>query len=366
MKKLILLSCAVLATVVGFAQTNLPSYRLTPKLSPKFNVEGKIDNTYQSFPNFSNPNSPNLPGAGNDRSAVNKIKFSSSYNIFGVLTSYQQCLTGDYDLNMISFTHRQCASFPGNSGLIQTSFSLDGGTTWDTSLVIQNDSSQHSRYPSGGIYNPSGNTNPNNAFAVISGPITDGTSWVGNYFCSSQLDGTNNDQQFELNGNTGVTFQHMARIGFTTTAQAKAYVLGSDYDYNAAAGTIIPFNGIILNTGSFNSGTNSFDWNRTKLYNPFSHDPADGSQNFGNFGSIAFSADGMTGFIVQLGRDSLVDHNYIQPLIYKTTDAGANWIYQTPFDFSTVTSLTQYLRPTTDSSTTGAAFTAKNGFDLLV
>lgn len=154
----------------------------------------------------------------------------------------------------------------------------------------------------------------------------------------------------------------MARYGFTTTAQAKAYVLGSDWDFNEAL-TTTPFNGLVLNTGSFNSGTNKFDWNRQKFYIAFSHDPADNTQNWGNFGSIAFNAAGDIGYMVILGRDSVVDNNYNQPLIFKTIDAGANWVYQTPYDFSTVTSLTQYLKPTTDGSVTGPFFTSKT--DLI-
>lgn len=368
MKKLILLSGAVLFTIGSFAQSIVPAYRLTPKLSPKMNVQNKIDDV-SSIYNFANSGINDLPTGSNDRSTVSKMKFSSSYNLFTLITSTQQCLTGDFDLNLISFTHRQCGSYPGNSGLVQTSFSVDGGNTWDTSLIIQTDTTQYGRYPSGGIYNPAGNTDPNNAFAVISGPITSGSTasggWIGNYFCSSQLDGTNNDQQFELNANGGTFFQHMARYGFTTTAQAKAYVLGSDWDFNEAL-TTTPFNGLVLNTGSFNSGTNKFDWNRQKFYIAFSHDPADNTQNWGNFGSIAFNAAGDIGYMVILGRDSVVDNNYNQPLIFKTIDAGANWVYQTPYDFSTVTSLTQYLKPTTDGSVTGPFFTSKNGFDLLV
>ncbi|HAP01835.1 MAG TPA: hypothetical protein DCQ93_07935 [Bacteroidetes bacterium] len=371
MKKLLLIATGVILSLGSNAQSVVSSNRgkLTHFSQPSTKIVGDENSSGGLL--LTTHNGDNLPSGSNSRSGLSKIKFASSWNLFSVLVSEQQALSGDYDLDLISFAHRQCWSYQtGNSGYIQSSYSTDGGSTWDTSLIIMSDDVNLCRYPSGGIYNPPGNTDKNNAFAVVAGPITDGGStgggvgWVGNYFGSSQLNGTNNDQQIELNANSGVFYQMMARLSFTVTSQAKAYVLGSDRDYNSTA-SIIPLNGLVVNTGSFNSTNNNFDWNRQKLVPAFYHDPSDGSQLFSSTGNMAFSADGMTGYIVVFGVDSLNPHP-IQPLIYKTTDAGANWVYQPVFDFSTVSNITSHLVPTSGGGPTLPYFTPNCGVDLVV
>ncbi len=364
MKKILLLSCVLLVSLSSYSQSNLSIQLSERKLAPKMNLNSKIDGNNSGL-NLSVPHNHSIPHETQTRSGVTKIKFGSSWNLFTALVSESQCLTGDYDLNLISFTHRQCFSYPGISGLIQTSFSTDGGSTWDTSLIIQNDINQLCRYPSGGIYNPAGNTNIDNAFAVISGPITDGTSWVGNYFASSQINATNNDIQFEINGNAGVYYQHMPRYSFTVTPQAKAFVMGSDYDYNSTA-TNIPFNGMVLNTGAFNSVTNKFDWNRQHINTTFAVDPTDGSQLFSTMGNIAFNNDGTIGYIMQIGRDSSNDFLSPMPIIWKSIDGGGTWIKEPGFDFSGITAIQPFLIPTSDGSPGRPYFITKNGIDMAV
>ncbi|GDX51349.1 hypothetical protein LBMAG27_03960 [Bacteroidota bacterium] len=368
MKKILLLVFVTLLAFNSFAQNNFNAHLSSPKQAPKLNLNNSTDGN-QSGINLSIPNNQSIPHENQSRSGVTKIKFASSWNLNSVIVSESQSLTGDYDLNLISFTHRQCFSYPGISGLIQTSFSIDGGTTWDTSLVIQNDTTHYSRYPSGGIYNPAGNTNVNNAFSVISGPITSGSTasggWIGSYFGSSQFNGTNNDLQFEINGQAGVYFQHMPRYSFTVTPQAKAFVMGADYNFNSTA-TIIPFNGMVLNTGSFNSLNNNFDWNRQHITTAYAHDPSDNSQWWSTFGSIAFNSDGSIGYIVQIGRDSVDDFLAPMPIIWKSTDGGSNWVKQPGFDFSGVTAIQPFLTPVVDGSTSRPYFTSKNGIDIAV
>lgn len=364
MKKPFLLICTTLLMFNSFAQNSFTAQISPQKLAPKLNLNKQLDGNASGI-NLSLPNNQSIPHENQTRASVTKIKFATSWNLYTALVSESQCLTGDYDLNLISFTHRQCFSYPGISGLIQTSFSTDGGSTWDTSLIIQNDTTHYTRYPSGGIYNPAGNTNVDNAFAVIAGPITDNSSWIASYFGSSQLNGTNNDLQFEINGQTGVYYQHMPRYSFTVTPQAKAFVMGADYDFNSTA-TIIPFNGMVLNTGSFNSLNNNFDWNRQHISVPLARDPIDNSQWWSTFGNIAFNNDGMIGYIVQIGRDSADDFLAPMPIIWKTTDGGSVWVKQPGFDFSGITAVQPFLTATNDGVTKRPYFITQNGIDAAV
>lgn len=45
------------------------------------------------------------------------------------------------------------------------------------------------RYPSGVLYNPAGNTDPNNAFKLFQAPVTSGSGWILNRFTTVSYDG---------------------------------------------------------------------------------------------------------------------------------------------------------------------------------
>ena len=63
---------------------------------------------------------------------VTKTLIGSSYNIYSVISGSTNPLHANNDLGTISFTHRQNSDLPGGSGVIQTSWSTDGG---DLSLI---------------------------------------------------------------------------------------------------------------------------------------------------------------------------------------------------------------------------------------
>ena len=96
------------------------------------------------------------------------------------------------DLNLVSYVRRRNAGDAGNSGYVQASYTTNLGQTMDSTLSLVSDDVHFCRYPSGAIFNPPGNTNPNNAFVLSSGPWHPGANWQGNFFGSVHLDGTSN------------------------------------------------------------------------------------------------------------------------------------------------------------------------------
>jgi len=309
---------------------------------------------------------------GDGLRTLTEVKFSSSHNGFMLLVSQSQCLTANTDLKLINFTQRAPESIvqanggsTAATGIITHSFSTNDGATWDTDHVVMSlQGSEHCRYPSGGIFNPQGNTNPLAAYEVLAGPCTDDNNWISNFYGSLRLDGTNNDQQFypDQNGNV---YEQMPRLSFTVCGDM-AFVLGSDIDFNAAP-LFTDFPGGVINRGVFNGSTNKFDWTQTLVHVPLALDP-NGTQILGGtLGNLAFSDDGQIGYFIIIGVDSLNPVG-MYPIIFKSTDFGVTWTEQSFYDFRNIAAWSdfpQYLVPTTYGEFR-PYFSADDGFDAVV
>jgi hypothetical protein len=116
---------------------------------------------------------------------VTKTLIGSSYNMYTVLSPSTNAVHASDALGTVSFTHRQNADLPGGSGTIQTSYSTDGGATWN--YVLTHDTlTQVNRYPSGLLVDPSGS----GAQAVVVGPSLVGGGWGGIFTNNIALDGS--------------------------------------------------------------------------------------------------------------------------------------------------------------------------------
>ena len=165
MKKILLLAIGIGFTTVNFAQSQ-KTFKLQDKTNFKFN-----NNDSYRFPAATQQRPPFNFNQGSSNRAVTKTQFAGSRNAYGLIVTESNCLTANQQLNAVLFTHRISSQYmdllPGsNSGYILNTFSTNYGTTWD-SIVQTTDAVNLCRYPSGAIFNPSGNTNINNAFATI-------------------------------------------------------------------------------------------------------------------------------------------------------------------------------------------------------
>jgi len=119
---------------------------------------------------------------------ISKTLIGSSYNMYSVLSPSTNAVNASNALGTVSFTHRQNADLPGGSGIIQHSYSTDGGATWQ--YVLASDSTQVNRYPSGLLIDPSGASDMTNAQAVVLGPSLVGGGWGGIFTNNVALDGS--------------------------------------------------------------------------------------------------------------------------------------------------------------------------------
>ncbi|MBI2722330.1 MAG: hypothetical protein HYX39_09165 [Bacteroidetes bacterium] len=149
---------AILSCVISVGQNNVTSTRKRNNFTTQRPSYLKIES-----PNPKPASSPlqPLPLAAASSSA-NWNNFTSSTNIYGVLIDGQKPLQYNPDLNAVSFIHRKSPTYAAapfsNSGAIVAMISTNWGGTWD-STCIYSDNANVGRYPTGGIYNPIGNSN---------------------------------------------------------------------------------------------------------------------------------------------------------------------------------------------------------------
>ncbi len=299
-------------------------------------------------------------------SGVEFYPFASSGNAYTLFHSQSNCLQANTDLNLIMFTHRACVYYinnGGNIGWINTSFSTDGGVTWDTTVlpmhVGKTATDTGCRYPSGAIYNPVGNTIANQAYGVVSGPYTNNTNWTGYYFGSRRLDTSFDNEQVYPIADTPATFNEYWPNVATTTAGNKVFVLGVEEFISATSTLSGILKNVVLNTGTFNAASKSFSWTQQNIHIPVAIKPQDTSLVTSNpvdtiqyisptaSSDMAWSLTGDTGYIVQFGVDSAQLYSTgsagYYPIVYKSIDSGKTWLKLPFFAFSADTNITKFL-----------------------
>jgi PKD repeat protein len=250
--------------------------------------------------------------------SVGKNIISSSANPYTAFGAEQTCLDFNNDLDLLTFTHRAnpSAGLSTSSGHIVVSKSTDGGANW-SQIILTSDTAAN-RYPSGVIYNPPSNTNPNNAYIVAVGP-TASTTWTHNFFASAKLDGSSFSTNYVPSTN-----QYMVRTGLTSNAN-RFNVVSWEFSNNKYIAH--SYNGI------WNSTSNNVNWNDVTFQHSF-------HQNI--FGDIntAWSSDGSIGYIYYRAIDSLNNNTPPQPIVYKTTNYGATWTMIPFYNFANLSAIT--------------------------
>jgi hypothetical protein len=282
---------------------------------------------------------------------------SSSGNAYSFIMSESNSLDYNEDLELLTFTHRGNPGVIGTSvGDIVQSYSTGNGWTWSSNVVLENSTLKNNRYPSGVIFNPSGNTDPMKAYTVYVGPSHDGGTpesvWDKNYFGSARLDGQNINNEYidnPLDGQ-GEVYEMLIRTGLDVTDDEKAHIVTPYGFYDVTSGWVdtITKRSAIVKNGNWNSGTNSFDWTEKQITHSFFMDSARATLWFQSSTDykMAWAQDGSIGYVYFIARDSVNDPKAPQPIVYKSTDGGENWTLHSAYNFNNLTSLTDDIRPT--------------------
>lgn len=304
--------------------------------------------------------------------------FTSSMNVFGYLVSQSKPLCYNSAIGAVSMITRKSSTYTAssnsNSGTIVGYYSTNLGANWDASALWASGTNL-GRYPQGGIYNPLGNTNINNAYLVGMGPVTGSTSWLGNWYASKPITtpGTTTpgaDQQAHLDASPTIKKHAMSRYSFTSIdgglVRSMATVLN---DINGTTNAAYGLRGAAMVKGQFNAG--AFTWS-VDSFIPAVRTRADGSGLVYGVPVAAWNDAGTIGYVVVLASRAGTGPttNGYQPVVYKTTNSGASWSLLPANDFADPVffeGVYDRLYPTaTNSNVICANFSQSEGFDVAV
>lgn len=363
MKKHLVLGSILFAAISAFPQSNSkikPSGIINNAelISQRFAMQNRTEEPVSSGQSAAQlPASLEEPvnGAnGKTQSATtfttNWNSFTGSLNGYGGLVSSSKPLQYNDELNAISFIHRKSATYSMSpqqtvvgaiSGGVVAMISQNCGNSWDSTL-IWNNSTQWARYPQGGIYNPTGNKDINNAYIVASGPVTPAAGgWIGNFFASKKLGTYDNiastvpgAQQFIANSGTftGLDKVDFARLDFSVTDDGVVHAIGMIAD-DASSTTNIGFRGSRVIKGTFSSGT--FVWTGDSIIPNVT--AGGGTKDVVSTSYMAWNEAGTVGYVFNIGCRANPTNSVnsgFQPIVVKTTDGGATWVPINGIDFT--------------------------------
>ena len=286
------------------------------------------------------------------------IYIGSASNIYTILDVSQNQVHYNPELNTVTFVHRQnTANFPdaGGSGVVRYDISTDGGATWTldeliTPMLVDSNSTGGTddglhfntpdgelivygyRYPSGTLLTPAGATMDDSYYVAMGPGISEGglySNWTHTFFASQKMDGSApaNEQVLQaLNDPVdGV---------YNTDYQGRALVSAGDNVYaistNWTADQTSNLTQYVFWKGSINETSEEIDWEYTVVEPDFK---LSGGFPIVNANlNCAFSSDGSVGYMVMGGCLADYSADVEGPVVYKTTDNGANWVLQSELD----------------------------------
>jgi hypothetical protein len=335
MKKLVLLSLAVGFGLFAVAQqthnfkTQMPQHKAVQKM--KAGVDPVKSGVLPQ-----NGTTEQTPSGDRDVNTVTIINIGSSANAYsyGYGGGQKSIITAIPELNMVSNFHRMGGvQDPGGySGDLGFDLSSDGGLTWDNmnEMYIATNNAGGSyytdaaRYPNHGIWNPAGNTDLNNARLIYFVPTLDGSnaadSWGGYAYGRVNL-GDYTDTTKNLAPSHGEYFQYIPDA-FDITSNGTVFTVDPNQDWTT--GTVAYMNTLIVNKLVWNDSDNDYELEQELL-----DAPVDAAITKPSHVSVAFAADGQTGYISMIadnGSTEVISAGLgMYPVFFKTTDGGATW-----------------------------------------
>lgn len=269
---------------------------------------------------------------------VSIISIGTSANAFGYGYAGGQKNLVNYDsqLNTVTNFHRMGGELDpgGYSGDLGYDISTDGGLTW-TSMIecyvaTNNAGGQYftdaARYPNHGLYNPEGNSDPNEAYVTFFAPNLDESNepgGFGGYSYGRAKVGNTDDTTKHLRASRpqdGV-YQYTPD-GYCLTGIGDVWVVDDNRDMiNTPNATYM--GSLIVNHGVWNEELLDYEYEETLF--ELSIQPG---LTLPAYQDVEFSPDGQYGYIVTLADDGSVDISTdvsYYPIIWRTEDYGETW-----------------------------------------
>jgi hypothetical protein len=270
-----------------------------------------------------------------DVNFVTVVNLGTSTNAYGYGYGGGQkaIIDANNDINVISHIHRMGGTLDpgGYSGDLGVDVSLDGGMTWTTMNEIYTSTisggtynTDAARYPNHGIYNPAGNTNPEDAYITFFAPNLDGSnaadSWGGYSFGRARVNDYT-DTTKHLQASASPYYQYIPEAyDVSNTGIAIAVDVNQDW----SSGSVVYMGSLIVNRGEWDEGIGDFVWEKSLI-----DFPVNAATTRPVHVSFAWAPDGQTGWIGVVTDNDMVapmyDLHYFYPVFLKTTDGGLTW-----------------------------------------
>jgi|LSQX01.1.fsa_nt_gb hypothetical protein len=324
MRRTLLLTVSLIAMFALSAQ----NYQIKSDIRSDALLDRNVkENAITNTPFVNNFNVPVKPvvDAGN-RDIVSVIPIGGSANAYGLYNGGRTALWADNNLNTVAFVHRML--IPPGSGYLAYDVSTDGGMTFTNDIQIYDptkDKGDNARYPQGVIYNPTGNTNPDNAYFSYFAPTLDGSnagagSWGGYAGGVHKLSQTASPTQQDWSSRPPFRQNVPATMTINPVSgdiwvfePALVDGLGNQYT-----------DSLLFTKGTWNAALEDYDYDRWVM-----HAPAYTEGRAAAHEKIAFAPNGQIGYMSllwdNLDGDPFVNGAAFYPVIYKTTDGGQTW-----------------------------------------
>ena len=305
--------------------------------------------------------------------AVNPVGLGLASNGFTILRTEQNQVFANDSLDLVAFIHRQDITTwgtgqTGENGKYRIDFSTDGGTTFNLDNgPLQPIHTNYGRYPNVTGFNNSGTSNPFDAKFVWGGATNrfPTPGWIGHTYGIADVA----IDQNTLPTTENYLFDNENTLlpgGMTQGLPGEFWM--TEFQWDGAA----IMDSIRVMKGTYNSTTQDVDWVVHTKIAPNYDKSFDGSINAVG-PNIAFSPDGMTGYIGILGNlDGGTNQNNstFLPVFFKSTDGGDTWDTGTEVDLDMIPWISDTLQQLwVDSSgnpaSSGEATTAFD-YDIVV
>ncbi|MHB8258933.1 MAG: T9SS type A sorting domain-containing protein [Bacteroidia bacterium] len=419
MKKIVLIGSALAISFAGYSQ-NSAKNAVNQKWNQKISIYERLKTKPEPTNYVTNPNAQRTKiRPSNPLATCGNQFFTTAVNCFAVggggTTEQQTCLSYNKDLNAVNWTTRTSSSWLTScsltSGAQQVNWLYVAANKWDSTIIYTDPTAggvQAGRYPGGTFLANPGDTAVANAFAVGSGPITNGAgaTWTATWYSARPLTGGDvgtctttayaglhslptPTTSVAPDGTGTVTPGIFGRVssGFLNVDMQQldggkvAIVAGALTNPSITATNAGTISGAVFGKATLSGASAPYTvtWSADSLKPPFYVGTTPGGYLNNSEGArIAFGPDGLTGYAVFIGK---LKHNYgnksdtaFTPIVYKSTDGGVTWD-STLFGYDWTCKHPECLKNVNgyaDSakflniSKNNFSFTSDNGMDLTV
>lgn len=261
--------------------------------------------------------------------AVNPVAIGRASNAFTCLRGEQNQVFASDSYDMVLFMHRQDVTIWGGGGTengkYRYDFSLDDGSTFVNDIgAMQNVYTNFGRYPNTTVYQSGTTGNPFSDLSVLyMGPTNafPTPGWVGHVYGVSELTTTNPPASTPTEHYLFGAENTLLPGGLTEGLDGEFWAAETQWDGAAA------MDSIRVMKGTWNTTTNDVDWITFAKLDAMYDKSFDGSISVVG-PNVAFSADGMNGYIAYLANTTTgtgTNNSNLNPCFFNTTDGGVTW-----------------------------------------